>query len=106
MDLVEIKSTLKTVYEKYDGIRLGVAGSYVDGALCDDSGIDIVIDGDSMHVDIMEYIKSIFDVEVDLLWVDLMRQEDIELDRFAVEIGLSVNPYSVYKTVMREVQWI
>ena len=39
----------------------------------------IVIDGDSMRVDIMEYIKSLFDITVDVLWVDLMEKEDDEL---------------------------
>ncbi len=54
----------------------------------------------------MEYIKSLFDITVDVLWVDLMKQEDDELDRFAVENGLPVNQYSAYKTVMQEVRWI
>lgn len=54
----------------------------------------------------MEYIKSLFDTTVDVLWIELMKQEDDELDRFAVENGLPVNQYSAYKTVMQEVRWI
>ncbi len=38
-----------------------------------------MIDGDSMRVDIMEYIKSLFDITVDVLWVDLMEKEGDEL---------------------------
>ncbi len=102
-DIIEI---LKTVYNKYDGIRLGVAGSYANGTQHADSDIDIVVDGDSTRVDIMDYIKSLFNVTVDVLWVDLMKQEDTELDSFAVENDLPINPYSVYKTVMKEVKWI
>ena len=70
------------------------------------SDVDIVIDGDSMQVDIMEYIKSLFKITVDVLWVDLMKEEDEKLDKFALDNNLPINEYSVYKTVMQEVKWI
>ena len=54
----------------------------------------------------MEYIKSQFPTEVDVLWVELMKQEDEEMDRFALENDLPINEYSVYKTVMQEVVWV
>ena len=47
-------STLRKVYDRYSGIRLGIAGSFANGTQKPDSDIDIVIDGDSMRVDIME----------------------------------------------------
>ena len=106
MKLNDIIIILKQVYSKYDNIRLGIAGSYANNTQKPSSDIDIVIEGDSMRVDIMEYIKSLFDITVDVLWVDLMKKEDDELDRFAVENGLPINKYSVYKTVMQEVRWI
>ena len=59
-----------------------------------------------MRVDIMEYIKSQFPTEVDVLWVELMKQEDEEMDKFALENDLPINEYSVYKTVMQEVVWV
>ena len=59
-----------------------------------------------MRVDIMEYIKNLFDITVDVLWVDLMKKEDDELDKLALENGLPVNKYSAYKTIMQEVRWI
>lgn len=73
MKLNDIITILKQVYNKYDNIRLGVAGSYANGNEKSSSDIDVVIDGDSMRVDIMEYIKSLFDITVDVLWVDLMK---------------------------------
>lgn len=106
MKLNDIIIILRQVYSKYDNIKLGIAGSYANNTQKPSSDIDIVIEGDSMRVDIMEYIKSLFDITVDVLWVDLMKKEDDELDRFAVENGLPVNKYSVYKTVMQEVRWI
>ena len=106
MSLNEILATLRKVYDKYTGIRLGIAGSYANGTQKSNSDIDVVIDGDSMRVDIMEYIKSQFQNEVDVLWVELMKQEDEEMDRFALENDLPINEYSVYKTVMQEVMWV
>lgn len=106
MNLNDIMSTLRKVYDKYSGIRLGVAGSFANGTQNPDSDIDVVIDGDSMRVDIMEYIKSQFQYEVDVLWVDLMKQEDEAMDKFALENDLPINKFSVYKTVMQEVLWV
>ena len=106
MSLNEILATLRNVYDKYSGIRLGIAGSYVNGTQQADSDIDVVIDGDSMRVDIMEYIKSQFQTEVDVLWVELMQQKDEELDKFALENDLPINEHSAYKTVMQEVMWV
>lgn len=106
MNLNDIMSTLRKVYDKYSGIRLGIAGSFANGTQKPGSDIDIVIDGDSMRVDIMEYIKSQFQYEVDVLWVELMKQEDEEMDKFALENDLPINKFSVYKTVMQEVLWV
>ena len=108
MNLDEIILTLKKVYDKYTGIRLGIAGSYANGTQRSDSDIDVVIDGDSMRMDVAEYIKSQFsnEVEVDILWIELLKKEDEEMDRFALENDLSINECSVYKTVMQEVFWI
>lgn len=106
MKINDIINILKQVYNKYDNIKLGIAGSYVNDTQDSASDIDVVIEGDSMRVDVMEYIKSLFDITVDVLWVDLMKKEDDDLDRLAVENGLPVNKYSAYKTVMQEVRWI
>ena len=106
MKLNDIISILQTAYEKYDNVKLGVAGSYANGTQREDSDIDIVIDGDSTRTDIIYYIKSLFDMAVDILWVDLMQKEDEELDRFALDNDLPINQFSVYKTVMQEVRWV
>lgn len=106
LSIDNIKDTLKTIYNQYDNIRIGIAGSYVNNNENEESDLDIVIDGDSTRLDIMEHIKGLFNVPVDVLWVNLMKQEDEELDAFALEMELPINKNSVYKTVMREVIWI
>lgn len=106
LSLSNIKNTLKKVYDSYDNIRIGIAGSYANNRATSDSDLDIVVNGDSTRLDIAEDIKGRFDIPVDVLWVNLMKQEDEELDAFASKMELLVNTDSVYKTVMKEVIWI
>lgn len=106
MDLAEIKDILCTAYIKFDNIKLGIAGSYANGTQRKSSDIDIVIDEDSMQVEIMEYIKSLFKLKVDILWLELLKKEDEELDNIALKYNLPINKNSVYKTVIKEVIWI
>lgn len=102
----EIIDKLKTVYSKYDNIKVGLAGSFANGTAKTKSDIDIVLDGDSMRMEIAEYIRSLFNITVDILWLDLLKADDEEMDNFAISIGLGTNEYSVYKTIKREVIWI
>lgn len=106
LNLSEIIKTLQSVYNKYDNIKIGLAGSYANNTSKIDSDIDVVIDGDSMRIDIAEYIKGLFSIPVDILWLELLKEDDEELDRYALSIGVPQNKHSVYKTIIREVKWV
>ncbi len=84
-----------------DIIKIGIAGSYANNKETNESDSNIVIDGHSTRLDIVEYIKGLFNIPVDVLWVDLMKQEDEELDAFAIEMEPPINNNSVYKTVLK-----
>lgn len=102
-----IKRTLEKISKEIGSeFRLGIAGSYARNEETENSDLDIVIDGDSMRQDIAEYIKHQFQTNVDILWVDLLKKEDEDLDSFCLVNNYPVNDDSVYKTVMREVIWI
>ena len=92
--LSEIIKTLQSVYNKYDSIKIGLAGSYANNTARLDSDIDVVIAGDSMQVDIAEYIKGLFSIPVDILWLELLKEDDEELDRYALSIGVPKNENS------------
>lgn len=47
-----IKDILKLIYNQYDNIRIGIAGSYANNIETEDSDLDIVIDGDSTRFSI------------------------------------------------------
>lgn len=103
----EIEDILRQAAVQYEGFRIGIAGSYANNTQTKKSDIDVVIDGDSTRNDIAEHIKNLFlDECVDVLWLELMREEDEELDRLAISIGASINKDSVCKTVLKEVRWI
>jgi len=106
LTLQDIMKVLKPVAENNRDFKIGVAGSFATGRNKRNSDIDIVIDGDSTNIDLEENIRNLFNVETDILWVDLLKKEDKELDEIAVKYDLPINDESVYKTVMKEVQWV
>ena len=102
-----ISKILKQIEDKYHhSIKLGIAGSYANGRATAESDLDIIIDGDSMRLDIAEDIKSSFPIQVDTLWLDLLKKEDDDMDLFCKENDLPINEDSVYKTIRKEVIWI
>ena len=106
MKLEDILGKLKTVYDKFDNIKVGVAGSYARGTQKRLSDIDVVLDGDSTRIEIAEYIEGMFNIPVDIIWKDLLREDDEELDALALRLGLEINDESAYKTIMRDVIWV
>ena len=104
-----IINKLKNIEQKqqYAEFHFGLAGSYANGTQTEGSDIDIVVNTGNLSPDEMEDIKSYFPgVDVDVLQLELLRQEDEMLDEFARQMGIPVNEDSVYKTVKREVMWV
>lgn len=106
MKLEDILERLKTVYDKFDNIKVGVAGSYARGTQKRLSDIDVVLDGDSTRIEIAEYIEGLFSIPVDIIWLDLLKEDDEELDTLSLSLGLEINDRSAYKTITKEVIWV
>ncbi len=109
MTVPEIINTLNTIkkQDQFSKYRFGLAGSYAKGTAQPDSDIDIVVSTSNLSPVQIDSIKSSFnDADVDVLQLDLLREEDESLDRFAIQMGLPINNNSVYKTVSREVIWV
>lgn len=105
----EVKKELSLLSKKYN-IRLGLAGSVVHGSESSSSDIDVVIENSncldlSYMYDISEYLLKQFNKPVDFLALDLLREEDEEMDTELKEMGLDINHSSIYKTILREVEW-
>ena len=102
-DIFELLSTLGL--DK----RYGVAGSFARGTAKKSSDIDIVIDRDCMDIADMELIKkalkSKFSRKSDVICLELLKKEDVELDKLLCSIGLDDNEDSAYKSILREVIW-
>ena len=109
MTVPEIINTLNTIkkQDQFSKYRFGLAGSYAKSTAQPDSDIDIVVSTSNLSPVQIDSIKSSFnDADVDVLQLDLLREEDESLDRFAIQMGLPINNNSVYKTVSREVIWV
>lgn len=107
LTMPEIIKTLKRISKEIGfDFRLGIAGSYAKNKAKENSDLDIVIDGDSMKQEVAEYIKQQFPIKVDILWLDLLKAEEDDLNAFCLANNYPINNDSVYKTVLREVIWI
>lgn len=66
--------------------------------------------GDSTNIELQERIrerlKSRFNRQIDILWLDLLKEEDIELDKVAIKYNIQVNEESVYKNIKKDVIWV
>ena len=103
-----VKRELSLLSKKYS-IRLGLAGSVVHDSESS-SDIDVVIENSNCldlgyMYDISEYLYKKFNKPVDFLALDLLKEEDEEMDAELKEMGLGINHSSIYKTVLREVEW-
>ena len=103
--LMELKKKVSNDRE-LSSYRFGIAGSVARGESTKNSDIDVVVDSDGMPINLIERVKGFFTQDVDVLFLQLLKDEDNELDSFLKEQGLPVNESSVYKTVKREVIWI
>lgn len=102
----DILTVLKTVDLPY---RVGIAGSYARNTATEISDINVVIDIDILDIPDIEGIKSLikskFNKDTDVICLQLLREEDEHLDKLALSIGVDINSYSAYKSILREVVW-
>ena len=114
LKLENILSSLKIVKndKKYSEFEIGVAGSYARGEQTDESDIDIVINTDSLSISDMENLKYLIKnilgvfVDIDILQLPLIKNESDEDDEFCKSMGIPLNNFSVYRSVVREVIWV
>lgn len=100
------------LFKKENGVsdcRLGVAGSVARGEETPYSDIDVVVDKNCISIDEIEKIKYFmstrFHRDTDVLCIGLLKEDDDEMDAFAISCGLPVNEFSVYKTVSKDMVW-
>lgn len=104
-EIIEIIKNHKN-NELLKNMRIGLAGSYARNESTQDSDIDLILDGDSTKIDAAIYLEHLFPIQVDVLWINLLKEEDLELDQILLDAGLQANKYSVYKSVLQDVIWI
>jgi predicted nucleotidyltransferase len=106
------KDTILETLRKYKGndmlkdIRVGLAGSYARGEASENSDVDILIDGDSHRINSAEFLRNLFPVKTDILWLELLKEDDEKDDEELQLLGFGINKYSLYKTLLKDAVWI
>lgn len=88
------------------GYQIGLAGSFVRGEETESSDIDIVVNTDRLSLEQLNFIHNYFDREVDVIQLKLLKEEDKQLEEFAIREGFTGFEASTYENICKEVLWI
>ncbi len=113
LELVEYLAS-KPALSVYD---VGLGGSFATNMNKRNSTIDIVLklkEGeDKSHIGsvvisafVMRECEPIYFNKVQVLWLDLLEQQEVAIQEFVKEVGLDNNPYSVYANLGAETCWV
>lgn len=105
----EIDKLLGELVREFGG-RWGYAGSYARGTQKLKSDLDIVYDGvDIVYEHNLKEICSVVEKNItiayDLIDLESCKEEDEELDKLGLDIGVGINDTSCYKNIVRDVKW-
>lgn len=109
----KILSVLKELSNEYPNIRFGLAGSYVNESYTSKSDVDIVLDAPEsvmgsldVNVNLYNTLSSKLGKEIDLVWLKLLKESSDESDNLARSMGIGINMYTPYRTIMNNVIWV
>lgn len=96
--------------------KVGVAGSYVNGTNKKGSSIDIVLklnEGEKRSLigafEITSFIKdqlqNVYSNKINVLWLDLLEDDETKLIDFVRTTGIETNPESAYTNIVEDVIW-
>ena len=96
--------------------KVGVAGSYVNATNKKGSSIDIVLklnEGEKRSLigafEITSFIKNqlqnVYSNKINVLWLDLLEDDETKLIDFVRTTGIEANPESAYTNIVEAVIW-
>ena len=96
--------------------KVGVAGSYVNATNKKGSSIDIVLklnEGEKRSLigafEITSFIKdqlqNVYSNKINVLWLDLLEDDETKLIDFVRTTGIEANPESGYTNIVEDVIW-
>ena len=96
--------------------KVGVAGSYVNATNKKGSPIDIVLklnEGEKRSLigafEITSFIKNqlqnVYSNKINVLWLDLLEDDETKLIDFVRTTGIEANPESAYTNIVEDVIW-
>lgn len=102
-----------STYKELENVRIGLFGSYSRNEQKLDSDIDIVYSLEKSEDNSLNQIQFFiedfvvqYENKFDVVWLELLKEEDEKLDKLAIELGVGINDVSPYKELLKDVIWI
>jgi len=111
LTIKEIQRVFEALLSMGLGFRFGYAGSYAKGIAKKNSDLDVVVEGTRTltgdeYFTIYNKLKQLLQIRFDIVDLTALKEEDKEMDQMLLDMGLSINEDSAYKTMMREAVWL
>ena len=114
MTQFEILSVLSELisFNELNSVRIGLFGSYSRNEQKEDSDIDIVYSVDkslNSFNEIQFFIEKCLEKytnDFDIIWLELLEEDDKKMDSYFEKEGLGVNENSPYKELLKDVIWV
>lgn len=94
-------------------LKLGYryAGSYARGQATEKSDLDIIIAGEQElpgddYFKVYNVLKEVARIKFDIVDFTALKEDDDKMDRMLLDMGLSINDSSAYKTIEKETVWM
>ena len=111
LTLKEIQNVCEALFGLGLNVRLGYAGSYARGKAKLSSDLDIVVEGKRAlsgdeYLAIYNKLKQLLKIKFDIVDLVALKDDDAEMDKMVLDMGLEVNESSAYKTMKKEAIWM
>ncbi len=111
LSVKEIDDVFYTLESLQLGYEFGYAGSYARGQARESSDLDIVVSGTHVmsgddYLKLYHVLKEKLTVSFDIVDLAALKEDDARMDEMLINMGLSVNDASAYKTIKKEIVWM
>ncbi len=111
LSIKEIQNIFNALLDLKLGYRFGYAGSYARGRANEKSDLDIIVAGEQElpgddYFKVYNVLKNVTRIKFDIVDFTALKEDDDKMDRMLLDMGLSINDSSAYKTIEKETVWM
>jgi len=107
----EIRDIFENLKKLNLNFRIGYAGSYAKGTAEANSDLDVVVEGERAltgdeYFLLYHKLKQLLRIKFDIVDLVALKIDDLKMDKMLLDMGLSINEKSAYKTMKKEAVWM